>query len=127
MAEQVAVLERREKVRLDTDRLVALVRELGAVEAEDMVSRSMEELAVRLSFTERQFRHGKRIEMRKSARALVGIADQIGMNAVARVAGDVIACADRGDETALAAVLARLMRIGEGSLTAIWDLHDQPV
>lgn len=125
--DQVAVLERQEHVRLDTDRLSQLVGELGPAEAEELVSRSMEELAVRLSFTERQFRQGKRREMRKSARALVGIADRIGMHTLARVAGDVIACTDRADETALAAVLARLIRIGERSLTAIWDLQDRRV
>lgn len=124
MTDQVAVLPREEPVRLDRARLEALCDRLGEAEAEELVCRAMEELAVRLSFTERQFRHGKRAEMRQSARALVTIADRIGMQALARVAGDVIGCADRGDDVATAAVVARLVRIGERSLSAIWDFQD---
>ncbi|MDF1856352.1 MAG: hypothetical protein P1U48_13020 [Pseudooceanicola sp.] len=124
MEDRVAILTSDERVRLDRDRLAELTSQLGEQEAENIICRAMEELAVRLSFTERQFRQGKYAEIRKSARALVAIADQIGMYALARVAGDVIACVDRGDEVALTAVLARLMRIGEQSLAAIWDRHD---
>ncbi len=124
MVDHVAVLNRVEPVRVDPDRLAELWDKLGAHEAEDVVCRAMEELAVRLSFTERQFRHGKYAEMRKSARALMVISDRIGMTLLSRVAGDVIACADDDDEIALSAVLARLIRTGERSLTAIWDMQD---
>ncbi|MGH1423741.1 MAG: hypothetical protein ACRBBU_03370 [Pseudooceanicola sp.] len=124
MVDHVAVLNRVEPVRVDPDRLAELWDKLGAHEAEDVVCRAMEELAVRLSFTERQFRHGKYAEMRKSARALMAISDRIGMTLLSRVAGDVIACADDDDEIALSAVLARLIRTGERSLTAIWDMQD---
>lgn len=127
MADQVAVLNREEPVRLDRDRLVELCEQLGEDEAEEVVCRAIEELAVRLSFTERQYRHGKMAEMRQSAQALVAIAERIGMRTLARVAGDVTTCADRGDEVATAAVLARLIRIGERSLSAIWDLEDTRV
>ncbi|MGR3455082.1 hypothetical protein [Pseudooceanicola sp.] len=127
MSDQVAVLRRDEPVRLDRDRLVELCDQLGEAEAEDLVCRAMEELAVRLSFTERQHRQGKSAEMRQSARALATIAERIGMRTLARVAGDVIFCVDRGDAVATAAVVARLVRIGERSLTAIWDMQDVPV
>jgi len=126
MADHVAVLTREEPVRLDRDRLLELCDQLGEDEAEELVCRALEELAVRLSFTERQHRQGKATEMRQSARALATIADRIGMRALARVAGDVILCADRGDTVASAAVMARLVRIGERSLSAIWDLQDLP-
>ncbi|MGR3321894.1 MAG: hypothetical protein ACU0DK_08185 [Pseudooceanicola sp.] len=127
MADQVSVLGREELVRVDPDRLKAAFGRMDPDEAEEMVCRAMEELAVRLSFTERQFRQGKLAEMRKSARSLVAIADRTGMSLLARVAGDVIACADRSDDVALSAVLARLIRIGERSLTAMWDMQDHPV
>ena len=124
MSDHVAVLPREEPVRLDRARLGELCARMGEAEAEELVCRAMEELAVRLSFTERQFRHGKWSEMRQSARALATIADRIGMPALARVAGDVIGCADRRDEIAAAAVVARLVRVGERSLSAIWDMQD---
>ena len=54
----------------------------------------------------------------------IAIAEQIGMDVLARVAGDVTYCIDRKDTVALAATVNRLMRTGEGSLTAVWDLQD---
>lgn len=123
MSDHVAVLPREEAVRVDRARLEELCARIGEAEAEELVCRAMEELAVRLSFTERQFRQGKRAEMRQSARALATIADRLGMPVLARVAGDVIGCADRRDEIATAAVVARLVRVGERSLSAIWDMQ----
>lgn len=124
MSDQVAVLSRDETVRMDPVRLTELCEQLGQSEAEDLVCRAMEELAVRLSFAERQYRQGKLKEMRQSALALAAIAERIGMDSLARVAGDVIACLDAGDGIATSAVVARLVRIGEGSLSAIWDMQD---
>ncbi|QOL81729.1 hypothetical protein F3W81_13390 [Pseudooceanicola spongiae] len=127
MVEHVLVLAQQEVVRLDPDRLEALYLQLGESGAEDVVCRAMEEVAVRLSHTERLYRQDRMGDMRKSARSLVAIADQIGMNALARVSGDVTRCIDTGDPVALAATLARLLRVGERSLTAVWDLQDVTV
>ena len=49
------------------------------------------------------------------------------MGGLARVARDVTQCLDRGDGIAVAATLSRLIRVGERSLTAVWDLHDVPL
>ncbi len=124
MLERLALITCEEKVQFDPDRVSALTEKLGPVEAEEMICRAMEELAVRLSYTERQYRLGRGVEMRKSARSLAGTARQVGLEALARVATDVVTCANSDDPVALAAVLARLVRIGETSLNAIWDLHD---
>ena len=113
-----------ESVHVDHDRLGALYSELGHAGAEDVVCRAMEELALRMSHCDRLYRAGEMDELRKSSRSLVAIADQIGMGVVARVAEDVTHCIDKADPVALGATLARLMRTGEGSLTAIWDLQD---
>ncbi len=64
------------------------------------------------------------MDMRKSARSLVAISEQIGMTLLAQVALDVTRCIDAGDRIALAATMARLLRIGERSLSEIWDLQD---
>jgi len=127
MVKHVTVLAQNETVRLDADRLEDLYTQLGDVSAEDVVCRAMEELAVRLAQTERLYREHRHEEMRKSARSLVAIAEQIGMTMLARVASTVTQCIDDGDPIALAAVLARLLRIGERSLTEIWDLQDLSV
>lgn len=114
----------KESVRVDHDRLGALYAQLGEAAAEDVVCRAMEELALRLSHCSRLHTDKNWDDLRKCARSLIAISDQIGMFALARVSADVINCIDAGDTTATAATLARLLRIGEQSLTAIWDLQD---
>lgn len=125
--EEVSVLLLAEPVRLNSDRLDELHRQLGPGDAEEVVCRAMEELAVRLTHMEQMHRNDEQEALRKSARSLSKIADQIGMCGLARVAGDVINCIDAVDRVSLAATLARLMRVGERSLTAIWDLQDMTV
>ncbi len=109
---------------LDHDQLGSLYAQLGAVGAEDVVRRTMEELALRLTHAERQYRSCEFDALRKSAASLIAIAEQIGMQKVSMVAEDVAISVDQGDEVALAATLSRLLRVGEGSLTAMWDLQD---
>ncbi|MDQ2089634.1 hypothetical protein [Marimonas arenosa] len=121
---EVTILAQDEAVRLDAEKLEALYRQLGDVSAEDIVCRAMEELAVKLAQVERHYREGRAGEMRKTARMIVAIAEQIGMQMLARVAGDAVRCLDHRDEIALAAVLARLIRTGERSLTEVWELQD---
>lgn len=123
MLEQVTLLQNDEVIRLDQDRLGALYDRLGPSGAEDVVCRAMEELAARLSQIDRDYRAAQWAELRKGARALAAIADQMGMATLARVGRDVTTCVDAGDRVALAAVLSRLFRSGERSLTAVWDMQ----
>lgn len=120
----VTLLTQKEQVRLDPDRLAALYLQLGEANAEDVICRAVEELAVRLSHCEKLWRNEEWANLRKSARSLVAIADQVGMPKLARVARDVTNSLDAGDVVAAAATLTRLLRVGERSLTAVWDLHD---
>lgn len=121
---KVTQIQLAEHVQVDHDRLDALYSEMDPINAEDVVCRAMEELALRMSHCERLYRAGDLDELRKASRSLIAIADQIGMKVMAQVARDVADCAQTGDHVALAATVARLIRAGEGSLTAIWDLQD---
>ncbi|MDU9003169.1 hypothetical protein [Sedimentitalea todarodis] len=113
-----------ESVRLDRDRLNALYVQLGESGAEDVVCRAIEELAVRLAHCERCWRQDHIAELRKNARSLIAISEQIGMCEIAQVAADVTATIDNGDDVARAATLFRLIRLGDRSLTAVWNLRD---
>lgn len=113
-----------EPVRLDRGRLGALYASVGEVAAEEIICRAMEELALRLALIERAYAAGELAPLAKGARGLVAIADQVGMGLLARVAADVAVCAARVDGPALGAVLARLMRISDRSLTEVWDSAD---
>ncbi|WP_135504070.1 hypothetical protein [Roseovarius aestuariivivens] len=122
--ERITLLKQTEAVKLDSARLEQLYLQLGTAGAEDVVCRALEDLAARLSHTERCYREGRLSDLRKSARSLIAIAEQVGMAAVAHVARDVTRCIDDHDRVALAATLSRLLRIGEQSLEEIWDLQD---
>ncbi|WP_299608654.1 hypothetical protein [uncultured Tateyamaria sp.] len=111
-------------MQVNHDRLNALYGEMDPANAEDVVCRAMEELALRMGHCDRLYRKGQLNDLRRSAKSLIAIADQIGMDALAKVAGDVVRCAEARDQVAIAATLGRLLRTGEGSLTAIWDLQD---
>ncbi|MGB0439727.1 MAG: hypothetical protein ACPGFC_06435 [Paracoccaceae bacterium] len=124
MVEQVTVLPVHERARLDNDQLLYLNTHLGTDVAEDVICRALEELVVRLSMIERAFGQRDRPTLRKHARALASVARQIGMVGLTSVAGDVTRCLDDGDDTALAAIIMRLIRVGEASLTAIWDFQE---
>lgn len=109
---------------MDQERLGALYSQLGEAGAEDVVCRAMEELALRMSHCDALYTEKNWTDLRKNTRSLIAIADQIGMHTLSRVATDVTRCIDDQEHTAVAATLSRLLRIGERSLTAIWDMQD---
>ena len=124
---EVLTLRQTEPVRLDPQRLELLYSQMGEAAADDVICRAVEELAVRLTRAERLWRSGEWREMGRTARSLIAIADQVGMTKLARIAGDVARTAQSGDSAAVGATLGRLIRVGERSLTAVWDLQDMSV
>ncbi|WP_232281857.1 hypothetical protein [Roseobacter sp. SK209-2-6] len=118
---------RTENVRLNPEKLGELYAQLGEAGTEDVICRAIEELAVRLTHCERLWRQNNVPDLRKNARSLIAIADQIGMSAMSSIARDVTIAIDNEDPPAVAAILFRLLRVGERSLTAVWDQHDLSV
>ena len=112
---------------MDPQKLSELYSQLGETSAEDVVCRAIEELAVRLTHCERLWRQNDVENLRKSARSLIAISEQIGMMAMANIALDVTGAIDADDSPAVAATLFRLIRVGESSLTAVWEQHDLTV
>lgn len=123
---KVARLRPAEAVRLDRGRIAALYGSAGEHQADEIIGRAMEELALRLALVERAHAARDLRQVAKRSHGLVAIAEQLGMTAVAEVAGAVEICAARGDRTALAATLARLARLADHSLTAVWDASGFP-
>lgn len=113
-----------EAIQLDQVRLDALYLQLGPQGAQTVVSRAMEELAVRMAECDTLWRDSNQVQLRKHARSLIAISDQIGMGLLAQVAADVTAALDAQDDVAVAATLSRMLRIGERSLSAIWSMED---
>lgn len=126
---KLAVLRHEEGVRLEAERLLAIYAELGDMRGDHVVGRAIEEMAVQIADMQRYADElrGSDAESEAlilAAGALIRVARRIGLTSVARVAQDVIIAARADDRPAQAAILARLMRIGDRSLNAIWDLQD---
>ena len=117
----------REHASLDCGRLEEILLTLGERGAERFLSRTLEDVAVRLNRVERAWRRGESASVRRISRALSDSAAKIGLTTLARVACDVGRVAARGDAAALAATVCRLVRVGEASLMRIWDMRDESV
>lgn len=113
-----------EQIQLDRVRLGMLYSQLGETGADSVICRAMEEIASRLAQCEKHWHARNYPVLRKQARSLIAIADQVGMHRLAQVARDVTICVDSKDDIAIAATLSRLLRIGERSLSAIWSIED---
>lgn len=118
---QVTTLAMWEQVRVDTRRVATIVNELGETSARNVIELALEQLAAKLTAVDQALRQGDLAQAASDAERVARLAWQIGLLSLAGVAMDLGSCADRGDQVALAAVQARLMRVGNRSLTAIWD------
>ena len=118
---QVTTLAMWEQVRVDTRRVAGIVNELGETSARNVIELALEQLAAKLTAVDQALSQGDLAQAAADADRVARLAWQIGLLSLAGVAMDLGSCADRGDRVALAAVQARLMRVGNRSLTAIWD------
>ncbi|TMV94971.1 hypothetical protein FGG78_02260 [Thioclava sp. BHET1] len=109
---------------LDPARIVVLYAELGERGAERVISLAMEDLAETLVGIETAAACGDRAQLTERLSHMEDLADQIGLTSMVVVARDLLNCIASGDGTAQAAVLARLMRVADRSLTEVWDLGD---
>lgn len=121
---QISTFSCDEPVNLDPDRIVVLYAELGQVAAERVLSAAMEDLAVHLVAIQMAVLDRQEQVILRGLDELGRLARQVGMRVLSQVARDLADCVMREDTVAQAAVLARLVRIGDRSLTAVWDLQD---
>ena len=121
---KVTILAHNDAINIDSDCLGSLYAEKGVAAADAIVCRALEEIANRLSLIERSFYRSDLTAMAKAAKSLISIATQVGLADLAQVSKDVHALAPSTDQPALAAALARLVRLGDRSLVAIWDVQD---
>lgn len=118
---QITALAVSEPVRVDARRVGDIVSELGETAAQNVIGLALEQLAGALTATDAALEAGDLAEAVAHADRLSRLAWQIGLLSLAGVAMDLGSCAERRDMGALAAVRARLLRVGNRSLTAIWD------
>jgi hypothetical protein len=108
----------RDRLRQDAAPIAAIYRNLGAQAADQVVGRALAELSAATTTVAVQLRDGQWDDLPRQLRRVERMATHLGMLTFASVAGDLRACLDDGDETALHAVWARLERAAERSLAA---------
>ncbi len=121
---KIAVLTVDETVRIELQRLEQIIQELGEATAAQVIGAALEQLALALTRTVAAGAAGAAGDLAgvvTHAEQLARLAWQVGLVSLAGVAVDVGSCAERQDRTALAATSARLHRIGNRSLTEIWE------
>ena len=116
-----------ETVRLDRSQLEVLYQSLGPIGADKVVNHALDEISISLTRGGEEYRNGRLDELRVTLRSLIALAQQVGMMTLARVARDVLELSASHDAAAFGATMARLQRIGESSLVAVWDLQDLSV
>lgn len=120
MAALVTYLCPRERIWLDPSRIGLLYTELGGAEVQALLDRAIHELSGVHAELRGQYASRDLEGFSRNLRRLRRIAEHLGLTTVARIAGDVIECLDRGDPTALAATWSRLSRSAEQAQLGNW-------
>ena len=120
----VSMLEVRERVVLDRAPIEEMCQALGVEQAERLVGGAMEDLAAWISRADPIWRRGAHDDLARLAQGIAPVALRLGMPLLAGVAVVVQDLVVRGDQVALAAVTMRMVRVGESSLVAVWELQD---
>ncbi len=124
MTDVVTVLRFEEPVRFDPDRLERLCRDIGETQVEYEVAAGLERIMIALAQIDCV---DSTLERKKIVAGIADPASKIGMATLARVVRNVHIVMARQDMAAIGATLARLRRVGERSVYAIYDIEDMSV
>jgi hypothetical protein len=116
MSGNVTALRPRDEVCLDAEPVAAMFRNLGRATAEQVVSRALGEVMLTVAGLAEQMRAHDFNGVGRKLRRLQSLADHLGMVSLAHSAAEMRLCLECRDDTALAAVWARLIRVAEASL-----------
>ncbi len=114
-----------EPVELQSEKVESLYSRLGKREAEDLICRATEKIAQHIRNLCESADQTDTAQLVRSARIVAELSEHVGLTDLSRVASDVTECLLRCDSAAISATSARLGRLGERSLLAIWELQDR--
>jgi hypothetical protein len=123
-ASDVVVLNCHNQLFFDPSPLVRLFAERDAADAEEIVCRMLEDLAMRLDMLQRARARQAFAKMQRPAVRIGVVADHIGLTEVSVAAGHVCACVGQKDWVALDATMARLERGFDMAVSEVWNFRD---
>jgi hypothetical protein len=123
-ANAVLCLHHDEPTRFDAERLEELCLTLGEVQAEMEVAEALKRIAATIDELDWLISTASPSLLQLCLDSLARDADLIGMATLATVAKAASDCLENDDAVARAAAFARLRRIGQRSIRAVWDLDD---
>ncbi len=126
MAAELYRIAAQEEAELDTSRLLVLRQSLGDQRCREVVEEVVFHLTDRLGQLQAALDGENAADAQVLAARLASLSEQVGLADFARVARDLSVCLTAGNETATAAVAARLMRLGEDSLFSVMVYADRP-
>lgn len=110
-----------ERIIIDSARLEELFRRLGDRGAEAFVMEAVEAISDLLAQVDGFVRTDRLSEIVPRAQQVSRISAEIGLTSLARVSRDMGISAQRNDVVAYRAVWERLVRIGDRSLSQVWE------
>ena len=118
----VTMMERKECVEIDQAQLFQQFNLQADRDRHDLIFDVVEDIARILGRAETQYLKTDYDNLRDSLDSVVTLGRQFGFVHLSRVAQDVKCCVDGNDLVAVSSTFQRLLRVGEQSLFAIWDM-----
>jgi cupin superfamily acireductone dioxygenase involved in methionine salvage len=118
----VTMMERKECVEIDQAQLFQQFNLQADRDRHDLIFDVVEDIARILGRAEMQYLKTDYDSLHDSLDSVVTLAQKFGFGHLSRVAQDVKFCVDGNDLVAVSSTFQRLLRVGEQSLFAIWDM-----
>jgi len=122
----VTSLRREEPAHLDVRALDLLEAALGRERSREVLEESCFDLVDKLGTIEEALHNRAHAEARALALDIAGTSARIGLDDFSLAARNLADCVAGGDLVTIAAVSARMMRLGEVSLLSLLNLTDDP-
>jgi hypothetical protein len=118
----VTMMERKECVEIDQAQLFQQFNLQADRDRHDLIFDVVEDIARILGRAETHYLKTDYDSLRDSLDSVVTLAQKFGFGHLSRVVQDVKICIDGNDLVAVSSTFQRLLRVGEQSLFAIWDM-----
>jgi len=118
----VTMMERKECVEIDQTQLFQQFNLQADRDRLNLIFYLVDAIARILGRAETQYLKTDYDDLRDSLDSVVTLGRQFGFGHLSRVAQDVKSCVDGKDLVAVSSTFPRLLRVGEQSLFALWDI-----